>query len=138
MAGTGCTLGILRCVLSVGPFSLKINPKFSENDHTEKLFMMTPVSLFDEIFFFCTASVSCKIFCTLRVTSPHGNSYHYSDNVVEGQFAFQAVEGDQYMTCFFSADHKLPFNLTIIFDWKSVVAEFYRIIRRNYASSLIK
>lgn len=56
------------------------------------------------------------------MTSPHGNSYHYSDHVVEGQFAFQAVEGGDYMTCFFSADHKPSTTMTIDFDWKSGVA----------------
>ncbi|KAF5791663.1 putative GOLD domain-containing protein [Helianthus annuus] len=29
---------------------------------------------------------------TLRVTSAYGNSYHSSENVQSGQFAFQAVE----------------------------------------------
>lgn len=59
---------------------------------------------------------------TVRVTSPHGNSYHYSDHVFEGQFAFQAVEGGDYMTCFFSADHKPSTTMTVDFDWKSGVA----------------
>ncbi|KAL2484665.1 Transmembrane emp24 domain-containing protein p24 delta 7 [Abeliophyllum distichum] len=59
---------------------------------------------------------------TVRVTSPHGNSYHYSDHVVEGQFAFQAVEAGDYLTCFFSADHKPSTTMTIDFDWKSGVA----------------
>ncbi|KAL0336433.1 UNVERIFIED_CONTAM: Transmembrane emp24 domain-containing protein p24delta9 [Sesamum radiatum] len=59
---------------------------------------------------------------TVRVTSAYGNSYHYSDHVTEGHFAYQAVEPGDYMACFFAADHKPPTSLTIDFDWKSGVA----------------
>ncbi|KAG8383071.1 hypothetical protein BUALT_Bualt05G0146500 [Buddleja alternifolia] len=59
---------------------------------------------------------------TVRVTSAYGNSYHYSDNVNEGHFAFQAVEAGDYMACFFASDHKPSTSITIDFDWKSGVA----------------
>ncbi|KAL0385894.1 UNVERIFIED_CONTAM: Transmembrane emp24 domain-containing protein p24delta9 [Sesamum radiatum] len=59
---------------------------------------------------------------TVRVTSAYGNSYHYSDHVTEGHFAYQAVEPGDYMACFFAADHKPHTSLTIDFDWKSGVA----------------
>ncbi|KAH6809865.1 emp24/gp25L/p24 family/GOLD family protein [Perilla frutescens var. frutescens] len=59
---------------------------------------------------------------TVRVTSAYGNSYHYSDHVTEGHFAFQAVEAGDYMACFFASDHKPSTTITIDFDWKSGVA----------------
>ncbi|KAL8035503.1 hypothetical protein ABFX02_12G100800 [Erythranthe guttata] len=59
---------------------------------------------------------------TVRVTSAYGNSYHYSDHVTEGHFAFQAVEAGDYMACFFAADSKPSTSITIDFDWKSGVA----------------
>lgn len=58
----------------------------------------------------------------LQVTSAYGNSYHYSDHVTEGHFAFQAVEAGDYMACFFAADHKPSTSITVDFDWKSGVA----------------
>ncbi|KAL3631194.1 hypothetical protein CASFOL_024178 [Castilleja foliolosa] len=59
---------------------------------------------------------------TVRVTSTHGNSYHYSDHVTEGQFAFHATEAGDYMACFFAADHKPALSITVDFDWKSGIA----------------
>lgn len=59
---------------------------------------------------------------TLRVTSTHGNTYHYADNVPEGHFAFETAEAGDYMACFYAADHKPPITMTIDFDWKSGVA----------------
>ncbi|GFQ02573.1 transmembrane emp24 domain-containing protein p24delta9 [Phtheirospermum japonicum] len=59
---------------------------------------------------------------TVRVTSSYGNSYHYSDHVTEGNFAFQATEAGDYMACFFAADHKPALSITVDFDWKSGVA----------------
>ncbi|CAA0825534.1 Transmembrane emp24 domain-containing protein p24delta9 [Striga hermonthica] len=59
---------------------------------------------------------------TVRVTSSYGNSYHNSEHVNEGHFAFQAVEAGDYMACFFAADHNPATNLTVDFDWKSGVA----------------
>lgn len=59
---------------------------------------------------------------TVRVTSTYGNSFHYSDHVQSGQFAFQAVEAGDYMTCFWAADHKPQMTLTIDFDWRTGVA----------------
>ncbi|CAK7326129.1 unnamed protein product [Dovyalis caffra] len=59
---------------------------------------------------------------TVRVTSSYGNSYHYSERVESGQFAFTAAEAGDYMACFWAADHKPTVTLTIDFDWKSGVA----------------
>ncbi|PHU02467.1 Transmembrane emp24 domain-containing protein p24delta8 [Capsicum chinense] len=59
---------------------------------------------------------------TVRVTSTFGNTYHQSDNVIEGHFAFETAEAGDYMTCFFAADHKPPLTLNIDFDWKTGVA----------------
>ncbi|TMX02898.1 hypothetical protein EJD97_019338 [Solanum chilense] len=59
---------------------------------------------------------------TLRVTSTHGNTFHYADNVHEGHFAFETTEAGDYMACFYAADHKPPVTMTINFDWKSGVA----------------
>ncbi|KAJ7953856.1 Transmembrane emp24 domain-containing protein [Quillaja saponaria] len=59
---------------------------------------------------------------TVRVTSSYGNSYHYSDHVESGQFAFVAVEAGDYMACFWAADHKPQTTLTIDFDWRTGVA----------------
>nr|GEV77512.1 transmembrane emp24 domain-containing protein p24delta9-like [Tanacetum cinerariifolium] len=59
---------------------------------------------------------------TLRVTSMYGNSYHYADHVQSGQFAFQAVEGGDYMACFFALDHHPVVKFSIEFDWKSSMA----------------
>ncbi|KAL0372485.1 UNVERIFIED_CONTAM: Transmembrane emp24 domain-containing protein p24delta9 [Sesamum calycinum] len=58
---------------------------------------------------------------SVRVTSSYGNSYHHSDNVNEGHFAFHAVEAGDYMACFTAADHKPSTTITIDFDWKSGV-----------------
>nr|XP_043613310.1 transmembrane emp24 domain-containing protein p24delta9-like [Erigeron canadensis] len=59
---------------------------------------------------------------TLRVTSTSGNSYHYADHVQSGQFAFQAVEGGDYIACFFALDHHPPVKFPVEFNWKSGVA----------------
>ncbi|WOH09682.1 hypothetical protein DCAR_0729140 [Daucus carota subsp. sativus] len=59
---------------------------------------------------------------TIRVTSPHGNNYHYSDHVDSGTFAFTAAETGDYMACFWAPDHKPPVTLSVDFDWKSGVA----------------
>lgn len=56
------------------------------------------------------------------MTSVNGNKYHYSVNVKEGHFAFQAVEEADYMACFSAADHKPSATLTIDFDWRSGIA----------------
>ncbi|XP_022881839.1 transmembrane emp24 domain-containing protein p24delta9-like [Olea europaea var. sylvestris] len=59
---------------------------------------------------------------TVRVTSAYGNSYHYSDHVTEGHFAFQTAEAGDYMACFFAGDHKPSTTITVDFDWKSGIA----------------
>ncbi|KAL3581856.1 hypothetical protein D5086_016188 [Populus alba] len=59
---------------------------------------------------------------TVRVTSSYGNSYHYSERVESGQFAFTAAEAGDYMACFWAADHKPTVILTVDFDWKTGVA----------------
>ncbi|KAM7250336.1 hypothetical protein ACFE04_022219 [Oxalis oulophora] len=56
---------------------------------------------------------------TVRVTSSHGNNYHYSDHVESGQFAFTAAEGGDYMACFWAPDHNPPVELTVDFEWKT-------------------
>ena len=58
---------------------------------------------------------------SLRVTSPYGNSMHYSENVQSGHFAFTAVEAGDYLACFWAPDHKPPVTVTFEFDWKSGV-----------------
>lgn len=57
-----------------------------------------------------------------QVTSSLGNTYHNIENANEGQFAFQAVEAGDYMTCFFASDYRPSTTMTIDFDWKSGVA----------------
>ena len=52
----------------------------------------------------------------------YGNSYHYADHVQSGQFAFQAIEGGDYMACFFALDHHPVVKFSVEFDWKSGVA----------------
>ncbi|KAK1415951.1 hypothetical protein QVD17_31739 [Tagetes erecta] len=59
---------------------------------------------------------------TLRVTSVHGNSYHYADHVQSGQFGFKAVEGGDYVACFFALDHRPPIKFSVEFDWRSGMA----------------
>ncbi|KAM1065432.1 hypothetical protein ACFX1X_021241 [Malus domestica] len=59
---------------------------------------------------------------TVRVTSHHGNNYHYSQLVESGQYAFVAAEEGDYMACFWAPDHKPQTTLTIEFDWKTGVA----------------
>ncbi|KAL8117162.1 hypothetical protein AgCh_015172 [Apium graveolens] len=59
---------------------------------------------------------------TIRVTSPHGNNYHYSDHVDSGTYAFTAAETGDYMACFWAPDHKPAVTLSVDFDWKSGVA----------------
>ncbi|KAG6426249.1 hypothetical protein SASPL_110469 [Salvia splendens] len=59
---------------------------------------------------------------TVRVTSAYGNSYHSSEHVTEGHFAFQAVEAGDYMACFFADDNKPSTTVTVDFDWKSGIA----------------
>lgn len=59
---------------------------------------------------------------TVRVTSPHGNSIHYADNVDSGNFAFTSTEDGDYLACFWSPDHKPAVTLTVEFDWRTGVA----------------
>ncbi|CAI8617570.1 unnamed protein product [Vicia faba] len=59
---------------------------------------------------------------TVRVTSSHGNNYHYGDRVQSGQFAFVAAEAGDYMTCFWAVDSKPEVKLTIDLEWKTGVA----------------
>lgn len=57
-----------------------------------------------------------------QVTSPHGNSIHYADNVDSGNFAFTSTEDGDYLSCFWSPDHKPAVTVTVEFDWKTGVA----------------
>ncbi|KAK3212443.1 hypothetical protein Dsin_017149 [Dipteronia sinensis] len=59
---------------------------------------------------------------TVKVTSPHGNSYHSGDNVESGNFAFTAAEAGDYSACFWALEDKNAFTLTIDFEWKTGVA----------------
>lgn len=59
---------------------------------------------------------------TARVSSPHGNNYHYGDHVDSGTFAFTAAEAGDYMACFWAPDHKPPTTMSIDLEWKSGVA----------------
>ncbi|KAK0573481.1 hypothetical protein LWI29_008622 [Acer saccharum] len=58
---------------------------------------------------------------TVRVTSTSGNSYHYTENVESGQFAFTAAESGDYMVCFWAVDHNPKVTLTVDFDWRTGV-----------------
>lgn len=58
----------------------------------------------------------------MQVTSSYGTSYHSSENVQSGQFAFQAVEAGDYMSCFYAIDHQPSLKIPIEFDWRSGVA----------------
>ncbi|CAA0822481.1 Transmembrane emp24 domain-containing protein p24delta10 [Striga hermonthica] len=56
---------------------------------------------------------------TVRVQSTYENVlYHSSDNVTEGQFAFETGEAGDYVACFFVAEHNPPVSFTVDFDWK--------------------
>ncbi|XP_050271644.1 transmembrane emp24 domain-containing protein p24delta7-like [Quercus robur] len=59
---------------------------------------------------------------TVRVNSPHGNNYHFGDNVEAGNFAFTAAESGDYTACFWTPEHKAPVTVTIEFDWRTGVA----------------
>ncbi|XP_028780523.1 transmembrane emp24 domain-containing protein p24delta9-like [Neltuma alba] len=59
---------------------------------------------------------------TVRVNSPHGNSYHYGNQVDSGNFAFTAAESGDYTACFWAPDHKPPVTVTIELDWRTGVA----------------
>lgn len=56
------------------------------------------------------------------MTSHYGNSYHFSELVESGQFAFVAAEAGDYMACFWAPVFKPETTLTIEFDWKTGVA----------------
>ncbi|GJN31617.1 hypothetical protein PR202_gn00094 [Eleusine coracana subsp. coracana] len=59
---------------------------------------------------------------SLRVTSPHGNSLHYSENVQSGNFAFTASEAGDYLACFWAPDHRPAASIAFEFDWRSGVS----------------
>uniref|UniRef100_A0A0E0KE99 GOLD domain-containing protein n=1 Tax=Oryza punctata TaxID=4537 RepID=A0A0E0KE99_ORYPU len=59
---------------------------------------------------------------SLRVTSPYGNSLHYSENVQSGNFAFTASEAGDYLACFWAPDHRPPATVGFEFDWRSGVS----------------
>lgn len=59
----------------------------------------------------------------VKVTSPHGNTYHFGDRVDSGNFAFTAAEAGDYSACFWVPDDKVaPSSLTVEFEWRSGVA----------------
>ncbi|GJN07743.1 hypothetical protein PR202_ga25601 [Eleusine coracana subsp. coracana] len=53
---------------------------------------------------------------SLCVTSPHGNSLHYSENVQSDNFAFTASEAGDYLACFWAPDHRPPASIAFEFD----------------------
>uniref|UniRef100_A0A0D9Z813 GOLD domain-containing protein n=1 Tax=Oryza glumipatula TaxID=40148 RepID=A0A0D9Z813_9ORYZ len=59
---------------------------------------------------------------SLRVTSPYGNSLHYSENVQSGNFAFTASEAGDYLACFWAPDHRPTATVGFEFDWRSGVS----------------
>uniref|UniRef100_A0ACD5WVG5 Uncharacterized protein n=1 Tax=Avena sativa TaxID=4498 RepID=A0ACD5WVG5_AVESA len=59
---------------------------------------------------------------SLRVTSPYGNSLHYSEHVQSGNFAFTSSEAGDYLACFWAPDHHPPSTITFEFDWRSGVS----------------
>lgn len=59
---------------------------------------------------------------SLRVTSPYGNSLHYSENVQSGNFAFTASEAGDYLACFWAPDFRPPSTVAFEFDWRGGVA----------------
>ncbi|EPS74222.1 hypothetical protein M569_00533 [Genlisea aurea] len=59
---------------------------------------------------------------TVRVTSGNGGSYHHSESVTGGHFAFHTVEAGAYMACFYAADHHPSASMTVDFEWKSGIA----------------
>ncbi|KAA0039457.1 transmembrane emp24 domain-containing protein p24delta9 [Cucumis melo var. makuwa] len=61
-------------------------------------------------------------FITIRVSSPHGNTYHHADHVESGHFAFTAAESGDYTTCFWAPEQKPPGSVTVEFDWRSGVS----------------
>ncbi|WCJ25702.1 emp24/gp25L/p24 family/GOLD family protein [Euphorbia peplus] len=58
----------------------------------------------------------------VKVTSPHGSTYHYGDRVTTGNFAFTAPESGDYTTCFWIVDHEPPITVPVEFEWKTGVA----------------
>ncbi|XP_078432607.1 transmembrane emp24 domain-containing protein p24delta7-like [Wolffia australiana] len=59
---------------------------------------------------------------TVRVSSPHGNSLHYAENVELGNFAFVTSEDGDHLVCFWTPEHKPAVTLTVDFEWKSGIA----------------
>ncbi|KAL3751579.1 hypothetical protein ACJRO7_012416 [Eucalyptus globulus] len=59
---------------------------------------------------------------SVRVTSPHGNNYHQSENVESGQFAFTVAEAGDYTACFWAPDHNPQATMTVDFDWRTGMA----------------
>jgi p24 family protein delta-1 len=59
---------------------------------------------------------------SLRVTSPYGNTLHYTENVQSGNFAFTASEAGDYLACFWAPDHRPPATVAFEFDWRSGVS----------------
>ncbi|QCD92635.1 transmembrane emp24 domain-containing protein p24delta9-like [Vigna unguiculata] len=59
----------------------------------------------------------------VKVSSPHGNMYHFGDHVDSGNYAFTASESGDYTTCFWLPDEKdAPPMVTIEFEWRTGVA----------------
>ncbi|XP_057469655.1 transmembrane emp24 domain-containing protein p24delta9-like [Actinidia eriantha] len=76
---------------------------------------------------------------TVKVTSPHGNSYHYGDQVDSGTFAFTAAEAGGYMICFWAAEHKPLMTFSIDFDWKCGVAarDWSKVAKKGQVEAMV-
>ncbi|RDY00138.1 Transmembrane emp24 domain-containing protein p24delta9, partial [Mucuna pruriens] len=60
---------------------------------------------------------------SVRVRSPHGNGYHYGDDVFSGDFAFTAAEAGDYVACFSVHSDLDPAEIvTFEFVWRTGAA----------------
>ncbi|ESW23249.1 hypothetical protein PHAVU_004G031200 [Phaseolus vulgaris] len=58
-----------------------------------------------------------------KVSSPHGNVYHFGDHVDSGNYAFTASEAGDYTACFWIPDGKdAPSMVTVELEWRTGVA----------------
>ncbi|KAK9272281.1 hypothetical protein L1049_002652 [Liquidambar formosana] len=75
---------------------------------------------------------------TVRLSSPHGNTYHNGDHVESGNFAFTAAEAGDYTACFWASDHKPASTLTIDFEWKTGVAakDWSKVAKKGQIDSM--
>ncbi|RDX74053.1 Transmembrane emp24 domain-containing protein p24delta9, partial [Mucuna pruriens] len=59
----------------------------------------------------------------VKLSSPHGNSYHFGDHVESGNYAFTAAEAGDYSACFWIPESRdTPAMVTVEFEWRTGVA----------------